>query len=579
MSSKIMQLPQYTWFPFIRTAFSLVLSFGLLACATPKIEPIVINMVAINDFHGHLEKEKISFQRVTDKAPQSTFGAGIEVLGANLQAWRQQDKDLLFVGGGDLIGASPAISSLFADEPTIDALGKMGMNVSALGNHEFDHGLKELKRQIHGGCDSPRPDRACKYDGNFSGAKFSYIAANVIDQATAKPLFPAYHIEQVKGVKVGFIGAVLRETPMMVASDNVKGLEFIDEAEAINRTIPALKELGVKVFVVLIHEGGTTTEAFDQPACSNLKGPIVNIVKRLDPAVSLIVSGHSHTGFVCKVDGRVVTQAQMYGHLLTRIAITVDGTSHQVSSIDARNMLMSEDTVSSSAPVPPALTSLMDKARVGSQAMIDKPVARLALPVITRKLNDAGESPLGNIVADAQLAGVKHLGVQIVFMNNKGIRANLETVAGNVSTFGQNSTVLPFGNTMVMMSLTGAQIKALLEEQKWFDSESVDGRTMLQVSEGFTYTWDGKRPIGQRVLPGSVKLNGVELDDKTDYRIAANNFIAGGGDRLPMFLQGRNRVDSGVKDIDAFMHYVKQRDQAGTPVGSKDPAGRIQRIQ
>jgi 5'-nucleotidase len=536
-------------------------------------------VVAINDLHGHIEKEKITFQRKNDLSPQTTMGAGVEILAAHLQNWRAQDKDLVFVGGGDLIGASPAISSLFADEPTIDALGKMGMRASALGNHEFDHGIQELKRQIHGGCESPRADKACKYDGRYTGAKFSYIAANVIDQATSKPLFPAYHIEQVKGVKIGFIGAVLRDTPMMVASDNVKGVKFIDEAEAINSSIPALKALGVKVFVVLIHEGGRTTETFDQPACSKLNGPIVDIVKRLDPAIKLIVSGHSHTGFVCQVDGRVVTQAQMYGHLLTKIAITVDASSHQVVNIDAANVLMSQDTLPTGVSAPPALTNLVNKAREGSQAIIAQPVARLAQAMIPRKLNEAGESPLGNLVADSQLAAVKHLGAQIAFMNNKGTRANLETVAGNLSTYGQISTVLPFGNTLVLMSLSGAQIKTLLEQQKWLDHESVDGRTILQVSSGFTYTWDSQRPLGQRLLPGSVKLNGVEIEDHTEYRIVANNFIAGGGDRLPLFLQGKNKIDSGIKDLDVFIQYLKHHDQAGKPVGGQNLNGRIIRTQ
>lgn len=569
-----MRLPHQSWYTLTRNAISLSLALGLLACATPQVQPIVVNMVAINDFHGHIDKEKFSYTRAKDTAPQTVHGGGIEVLGANLQAWRKEDKDILFVGGGDLIGASPGISSLFADEPTIDALSQMGLRVSALGNHEFDSGLQELKRQINGGCDSPRPDKACKFNGEFTGAKFSYIAANVIDAASNKPMFPAYHIEQVKGVKIAFIGAVLRDTPMMVASENVKGVNFIDEAEAINRTIPALKALGVKVFVVLIHEGGTTTEAFDQPACTQLKGPIVNIVNRLDPAIKLIVSGHSHTGFICKVGDRTVTQAQMYGHLLTRIAMTLDGSSHQVTNIEARNIVMETPAL----PVPEALTTLMSKAREGSHAIITKPVARLAVSVLNRKLNEAGESPLGNVVADAQLAAVKSMGAQIVFMNNKGIRANLETAGDNVSTYGQISTVLPFGNTLILMSLTGAQIRTLLEQQMWLDDESPDGRNVLQVSDGFTYTWDRKRPYGQRVLAESVKLHGVALDDRKEYRIAANNFIAGGGDRLAVFAQGANKVDTGIKDLDVFLAYIKARDQSGSPVGSEQAAGRVKRI-
>ena len=562
----------------LKCSFCFGLALTLFACAThpttPPVKPIVVNLVAINDLHGHIDAEKFSLTPAGEVSPVNMLGGGVELLGANLQAWRKEDSELLFVGGGDLIGASPGMSSLFADEPTLDALSMMGMRVSAVGNHEFDQGVQELKRQQNGGCNSPRADKACKFNGDFTGAKFSYIAANVIESASGKPLFPAYVVEQAHGVKIGFIGAVLRDTPMMAASEHVKGLAFMDEADAINSNIPALKALGVKVFVVLIHEGGTTTEAYDQQSCSQLKGPIVDIVKRLDPAIKLIVSGHSHSGFLCKVAGRTVTQAQMYGHLLTRIALTVDGATHEVSDISARNIVMTPN----GSPVPEALSALMTKARNGTQAAMSQPVARLAVPMVSRKLNDAGESPMGNLVADAQLAAVRNQGVQIAFMNNKGIRGNLETGSNNMSTYGQNTSVLPFGNTLTLLSFSGAQIRVLLEQQMWLDEEAPDGRNVLQVSDGFSYTWDRQRPIGQRVIPESVKLNGVPLQDSTEYRVVANNFIAGGGDRMPMFQQGKNRVDTRIKDLDIFVDYLKAREQSGHPAGSNEAAGRVKRL-
>lgn len=569
-------------YPFAHRVLKCSLCVGfalsLFACAThpssSAVKPIVVNLVAINDFHGHIEAEKFSLTPAGEVSPVTMLGGGVELLGANLQAWRKEDRELLFVGGGDLIGASPGMSSLFADEPTLDALSMMGMRVSAVGNHEFDQGVQELKRQQNGGCNSPRADKACKFNGDFTGAKFSYIAANVIESASGKPLFPAYVVEQAHGVKIGFIGAVLRDTPMMAASEHVKGLTFMDEADAINSNIPALKALGVKVFVVLIHEGGTTTEAYDQQSCSQLKGPIVDIVKRLDPAIKLIVSGHSHSGFLCKVAGRTVTQAQMYGHLLTRIALTVDGATHEVSDISARNIVMTPN----GSPVPEALSALMTKARNGTQAAMSQPVARLAVPMVSRKLNDAGESPMGNLVADAQLAAVRNQGVQIAFMNNKGIRGNLETGSDNMSTYGQNTSVLPFGNTLTLLSFSGAQIRVLLEQQMWLDEEAPDGRNVLQVSDGFSYTWDRQRPIGQRVIPESVKLNGVPLQDSSEYRVVANNFIAGGGDRMPMFQQGKNRVDTRIKDLDIFVDYLKAREQSGHPAGSNEAAGRVKRL-
>lgn len=561
----------------LHTLLCFSLTCTLCACTTTPSKPIVINLVAINDFHGHLEAEKFSYQSAQStqaSTPTTTTGAGIENIAAQLQAWRQEDPELLFVGGGDLIGASPSISALFGDEPTLDALSALGMRASALGNHEFDRGVQELQRQQHGGCTSPQADKACQYNGRFSGAKFSYIAANVIDKTTGQPFFPAYHIAQVKGVKVGLIGAVVRGVPTLVARQHVQGLEFIDEADAINRTLPQLKQQGVEVFVVLIHEGGSTTEAFDQPQCSTLKGPIVDIVKRLDPQIKLIVSGHSHTGYHCMVEGRTVTQAQSYGHLLTRLALTVDGNSHVVTAVDAHNTVM----LASTAAAPTVISQIVTKARDASRAKIAQPIAHLAVPTISRKLNDAGESPLGNLIADTQLAALKHQGAQIAFMNSKGIRSNLESAAENISNYGHASTVLPFANTLVLMTLTGAQIRTLLEQQTWLDEESPDGRNILQVSDGFTYTWDVKRPRGQRVIAESVQLHGLTLEDEKEYRIVANNFLAGGGDRVPMFLQGKNIIDTGIKDLDVFIQFLKDREQTGAPAGSDKVAGRVKRI-
>jgi 5'-nucleotidase len=268
----------------------------------------------------------------------------------------------------------------------------------------------------------------------------------------------------------------------------------------------------------------------------------------------------------------------MYGHLLTRLSLTIDGSSHEVSDISTRNVVMAPLTAPVQDAVTSALASLMQKVRDASRVALTRPVARLAVPVVSRKLNDAGESPMGDIVADAQLAATKSLGAQIAFMNNKGIRGNLETGPDNISTYSQNTSVLPFSNTLTLLSFSGAQIRVLLEQQMWLDEEAPDGRNVLQVSDGFSYTWDRNRAIGQRVIPESVKLNGIALDDATEYRVVANNFIAGGGDRLPMFPQGKNRVDTSIKDLEVFITYLKAREQSGQPAGSNEAAGRIKRI-
>jgi len=557
------------------TLTALCLALGLAGCATKPAAPIEVNLVAINDFHGHLEAETVKYTSVKDRKEHEVHAGGIATLGAALQAWRREDSELLLVGAGDLIGASPALSGTWADEPTIEALNLMGMRLSALGNHELDQGKDELLRQQHGGCKSPRPDAACKFRPDFSGAKFTYLAANVLDTATGKPFLPAYRIEQVRGVKIAFLGAVLRDAVAMVQASGVKGLSFHDEAESINRYIPELKAQGVNAFVVLIHEGGETSEYIDQPDCQKLRGPIVDIAKRLDPAVKLIISGHTHKGYMCRVDGRVITQAEQYGHFLTRLTLSIDPKTHAIENIRTSNEVMA---TAAYAP-DPKLAALLKEVQERSAAELKRPIARVAVPLVSKKENEAGESALGDLVTDAQLAAVRKFGAQIAFMNNKGLRSDLKTDAGNVANYSQVAVIHPFNNRLILMTLTGAQLRALLEQQMWLDEEAPDGRNVLQVSSGFTYQWDSKRPLGQRVVPGSIKLDGKPLDDKADYRVAVNNFLAEGGDRVPMFKEGRDRVDTGIKDRDVMIEYLIRHDREGRPAGSKDPAGRIQRLR
>ena len=538
-------------------------------CATRPTGPIELNVVALNDFHGHLEGGKFNYKA---NGQQVTLHAGgIDTIGAALQAWRAEDKDLMFVGAGDLIGASPAMSSMWADEASLTALSMLGMHASSAGNHEFDQGRMELLRQQRGGCGSNRPDKACKLDPNYAGASFTYLAANVIDKATGKTLLPAYKIEEAKGVKVAFIGAVLKDAPSLLLPSAVAGMSFLDEAESINKTLAEVRAKGATVFVVLIHEGGHTDEAFNEPDCRNLKGPIVSIAKRLDPALKLIISGHTHKGFQCKVDGRTITQAEMGGHVLSRIKLSVDAQSRALRDITVRNVVMKPGE----HPADPRLSAYLNLVKERSQAALARPVARLGVKLVPRKLNDAGEAPLGNLIADAVLDATQGEGVQIAFMNGGGIRKDLETNDGQVATFGHAQVVLPFSNTIVVMDMTGAQLRAALEQQ-WLRKHADSQAEMLHPSRGFTYRWDGAKPKGQRVVPGSVKLNGVVLEDARTYRVAANNFLAEGGDGFTAFAEAANRRNTHMLDLDAFVRYLSKSDGAGKPAGSSAVAGRVE---
>jgi 5'-nucleotidase len=550
-----------------------VLSGG---CATkPPLPPgvVEVQLATLNDFHGNLEPSKYVWDSVRNAEARTVMAGGVDTLGAALQAWRKQDPELLLVGAGDLIGASPAISSMWADEPTLAAMDMLGLRASTVGNHEFDAGRVELLRQQQGGCKSPRATKACKFEADYAGAKFNYLAANVVDMVTRKPILPAYKIETAHGVKVGFIGTVLRETAETALASGIAGLEFIDEADAINRQLPELRKQGVGVFVVLLHQGGTTVEKFDQQDCSKLTGPVVDVVKRLDPAIRVVVSGHSHKGYLCRVDGRLVTQSDTAGHVMSRIKLTVDTNTNALRDVSATQEVM----VPGTWPADPALDAYLRKARERSAAQLARPVAALAVPGVTRELDDNGESPLGDLVADSVLAAGRPFGVQIAFMNNGGMRQDLDGGAANRVTIGKALAVLPFGNKLVAMNLKGWQIEELLEQQWRGGRDAVRG--LLQVSDGFAYRWDGRRGEGSKVMPDSVTLNGVPLQKESSYRVMVNNFLAEGGDAFPMFANGANRAGTDILAVDALTAYLVKREEMGKPAGKAETQKRIRRLQ
>lgn len=556
---------------------ALAMATGLLVSGCTGVPPtpaapVEINLVALNDFHGNLEPSKFTYTDRDGKRVSITAGGIANVAGA-VNAWRREDPELVLVGAGDLVGGTPALSSMWADEPTLVALSMLGLDFTSVGNHEFDSGRVELLRQQRGGCASPRPDKACKLAPSYAGARFSYLAANVVDKATGKPFLPAYTIKEVRGVKIAFIGAVLRDVPSVVLASGIEGLAFADEAESINRVIPELKAAGATVFVVLIHQGGETEEAFDQPDCGKLTGPIVGIARRLDPAVRVIASGHTHNGYLCKVDGRVITQAETAGHMLSRIKLTIDPVTRTVRDVSTRNVVVRPGDYAPDAQV----AGYVAQVRQRSHARLSEPVAQLAVPSISKRLNESGESALGDMVADSVLMATASQGVQVGIVNSAGVRKDLDTGATGTATFGQAQYVLPFGNTLVIMDLTGRQLYEMLELQ-WSRSDVDAGHSMLQVSQGFSYQWDASRPAGARVVPGSVKLNGEPVRDDQLYRIAANNFLAEGGDGITLFRTLQGKRETGIRDIDAFVAYLRQRAQSGQPAGLQAPAGRIVRI-
>lgn len=537
------------------------------ACATHG-QMAEVHLVALNDFHGHLEASTYTYTGA-DQVKHTVKAGGAEAMAAALQTWRKEDGELLVVGAGDLVGAAPPISSMWADEPSIEALSRLGLRVSSVGNHEFDPGLAELLRQQHGGCASPRPDKACRFDLSFGGARFNYLAANVIDKVSGKPVLPAYRIEEAHGVKIAFIGAVLKDTVSMVPPAGIAGIEFTDEAQAVNRLLPALRAQGVHAFVLLIHQGGFTDESPEEADCTHLQGAIVDVVKRLDPEIRLVVSGHTHTGYSCKVDGHVVTQADMGGHLLTRIRLDIDRTNDTVRSVTANNVVILPD----SYPPDTSMQNYLTRVKEKSAAELARPVAHIGADAVKRTPNAAGESAMGDLVADSMLFATQNQGVQIAFINAGGLREDIEAGPERVVREGQARTVLPFGNTLITMSLSGAQLKTLLDEQG--RGAAHDGP--LQVSSALSYRWDQDAPSGSRVT--DLRVGGVPIEDGKSYRVVVNNFLAGGGDHFTTFIQGAERIDTGIADVDALKRYLADCDAKGQPAGRAQPAERIVRKQ
>ncbi|PTA67350.1 bifunctional metallophosphatase/5'-nucleotidase [Deinococcus arcticus] len=534
-----------------------------------------VTVIGVNDFHGNLLPTSFRVPDPADRSKTLTVQAGgVEAMGTILANARRTNPNTVFVGVGDMTGASPLISGLLRDEPTIDALTGLGMKVNVVGNHEFDYGFAELQRYQKGGCNSNDAAKACKFNNTFAGAGFTYIAANVLDEKTGQPVLPAYKIVQVGPAKIAFVGAVLKDTPTVVTPSGVAGLRFADEVASINAAIPAIKRMGADAIVALVHQGGTARDTFDIVDCTTLSGPIVDIAKGLDPAVSAIMTGHTHRGYNCRVPDpngtpRVVIQGDALGHLLQRLDLTVDLRTNRVLAVKASNVVVD----AANTAKDPAMTALVNKAKGLTDPIAKTVIATLGVEQISRTATPNGESPLGRVIADSQLAATSSPdkgGAVIAFMNPGGIRADLPVNVPNASkqvTYGDAFAVQPFGNILTVITLTGAQIKAVLEQQ--FDNPSAGSNRILQVSRGLSYTWDNSKPKGEKV--SSLRLNGQAIDPAASYRVTVNNFLADGGDGFTVFAQGTNRL-GGELDINAFQAFLT----AGTV--TPDTTERITRL-
>jgi 5'-nucleotidase len=570
----------------LRLTAPLTLAALLAACATPHggttapqppqasaTAPVEVGIIAINDFHGALEPPKAAVLAPgPDGKTISVPAGGGAWLASAVDSLKAEHPNNVVVAAGDLTSASQLASSLHLDEPAVGVMNRIGLEFNAVGNHEFDRGSKELKRLQDGGCEKNTRLQPCQVE-QFKGASYKYLAAaTFLKDGTT--LFPATGLKTfgqgANKVTVGFVGLSLKTVPTLVSPDQLKDLTFGDEAEAINKAIPVLKAQGADAVVVLIHQGGTITAA-DPNSCAGFTGDIKPILDRLNPGVDLVVSGHTHWQYVCQYgqsgDGSpiLLTSAGVYGKLVTDITLTIDPAAHKVIAKRAHNVIVQSAAYTSprgDAPNTTAYPQFQPRADVAAyvakyvddaKALIERPVGKISGSAAKDGEKAPGKvetgGPLGNLVADSLLYGAKSAGAQIAFTNPFGLRTAIDPAADGTVTFGQVYAVEPFNNQLVTMTLTGEQLRNVIEDGL-DDSGDLQG---LAPSVGLKFTFDMRRPSRHRVV--LLTLNGKPVVPAATYRVATVNFLAEGGDGFATFKQGTERT-LGMIDNEAFQQWL-----------------------
>ena len=536
-----------------------LLALAVLLLAAPAAfaqRQVEVQLLGINDFHGHLESTTPG-TIAPDPASERVPAGGAEYLATHLRAKQAENRNTLIVSAGDLIGASPLLSALFHDEPTIEAMNRIGLDLNAVGNHEFDEGAAELRRMQRGGC---HPVDGCQDGTGFAGADFRFLAANV-ERANGRPLFRPYAIKRFRGIRIGFIGMTLEGTPDIVSPAGVAGLTFLDEAETANRYARELRRRGVHAVVVLLHEGGVQSQPGGIDDCNGLTGPIVDIVERTTQRVDLFVTGHTHSPYNCVIDGRPVTSSSSFGRVFADIDVTLDRRSRDVVGVTADNQVVTQNVFAA-----PDITALIGRYTEIAAPLRDRVIGRIAADV-TRTAEPSGENAAGNLIADSQLAATSaaDTGAAVAaFMNPGGVRSDFLFAQsgsegdGNM-TYGEAFTVQPFGNSLVTMTLTGAQILEMLKQQ-WCGQEFA--RVLLpSASVHYDYSASAAAALVGQACEGAANpvtgltIGGAAVDPAASYRITVNSFLAEGGDRFAVLSDGTERL-GGAVDLDALEAYL-----------------------
>jgi 5'-nucleotidase len=552
---------------------------------------------SFNDFHGALDAPPGGG---TSAGVNGVPAGGAEYLATTLKALRADaeanGQKVITAGAGDMVGATPLLSAAFHDEPTIETLNLLRMDVTSVGNHEFDEGVEELLRLQNGGC---HPVDGCQDGDPYLGAEFPYLAANTVYRDTGKTILPAWTIRRMQGVDVGFIGMTLEGTPSIVNPAGITEVDFLDEVVTANKYADTLLAKGVEAIVLLLHEGGTQNPpptTVDPSGCANFSGPLVDIVAGLNPEFDMVISGHTHRPYVCNLpdsagEATLATSAGSNGQMVTDITASLSRAQGDFTSVSATNVIVrngvqnpdgtwardaQNNFLHDPALVDAETKALIDEYRVAVAPIANRVVGTISADIL-RAGNSAQESALGDVIADAQLAYTQSSAqAQIALMNPGGIRTDLIYSASSGGeppgevTYGEAFAVQPFNNLVTTQTFTGQQLKDVLEQQR-FPGTVVPGSVLiLQVSAGFNFSYDGTQPVGSRIT--SMSLNGVPIDPAATYRVTTNDFLANGGDGFTKLTLGTDRVYAPGFDVDALAEYL-----ATGPI-APGPQNRITRI-
>jgi 5'-nucleotidase len=530
------------------TALATVALAGTPAGAAPD-RTTDVRIIAFNDLHGNLEPPSGSSGRVTLPDGSTVNAGGAAYLATHVQRLQDEVRHSMVLSAGDSLGASPVISALFHDEPTVEFLNDLGIEASVVGNHEFDEGFDELRRIQSGGC---HPEDGCDFERKYKGTDFPFLGANVYFD-NGEPAMLPFTIERSGGVPIGIIGAILQDLPTVVTPEAIEGLEFGDEVEAINHASRMLDSFGVKSQVVLLHEGDNT-EGGGPNDCQVTPGAASQIAANASPSVDAFFTGHSHRQYSCMIDDpagdpRPVIQGASFGRLLSVVDLTIDRKTRDV----VREQTMAHNEIVTRDVEPDAeVLDLIERANTKAAPIANEPVGTITAD-LPRAGGESGESPLGSVIADAQLEATRASGAQIAMTNPGGIRADLVYESSpngegdGVVTYGEAFTVQPFSNIMQTITLTGEQLKAVLEQQ-W----QADATRILQISSTLNYTYSASAPIGSKV--SGITIEGTPMDPAAEYRVSVNNFLAAGGDGFTELTNGTD-LTGGPVDLDALIAY------------------------